>query len=94
MHPPEIQGYLERERERESITTTCIYSKKFVQNLFIEQEYHNVSHNAKYKSPKHAGPVGELVTPPPLPEHTLTVYVSGVTRRSSGGDCLPSLSLS
>ena len=41
-----------------------------------------------------AGPVGELVTPPPLPEHTLTVYVSGVTRRSSGGDCLPSLSLS
>ena len=32
--------------------------------------------------------------PPPLPEHTLTVYVSGVTRRNSGGDCLPSLSLS
>ena len=41
-----------------------------------------------------AGPVGELVTPLPLPEHTLTVYVSGVTRRSSDGDCLPSLSLS
>ena len=63
MHPPEKYGYLERERERErereSITTTCIYSKIFVQNLFIEQEYHNVSHNAKYKSPKHGGPVGE-----------------------------------
>ena len=42
----------------------------------------------------YTGPVGELVTPPPLPEHTLTVYASGVTRRNSGGDCLPSLSLS
>ena len=42
----------------------------------------------------HQAEVGELVTPPPLPEHTLTVYVSVVTRRNSGGDCLPSLSLS
>ena len=37
---------------------------------------------------------GRGQSPPPLPEHTLTVYVSGVTRRNSGGDCLPSLSLS
>ena len=41
-----------------------------------------------------AGPVGELVTPPPLPEKIITVYASGGTRRNSGGDCLPSLSLS
>ena len=40
----------------------------------------------------YTGPVG-LQSPPPLPEHTLTVYVSGVTRRNSGGDCLPVLSL-
>ena len=41
-----------------------------------------------------AGPVGELVTPPPLPEKIITGYASGVTRLNSGGDCLPSLSLS
>ena len=40
-----------------------------------------------------AGPVGELVTPPPLPKF-YAYYASGVTRRNSGGDCLPSLSLS
>lgn len=42
----------------------------------------------------YTGPVGELVTPPPLPEKIITVYAFGVTRRNSGGDCLPSLSLS
>ena len=40
----------------------------------------------------YTGPVGELVTPPPLPKF-YAYYASGVTRRNSGGDCLPSLSL-
>ena len=40
-----------------------------------------------------AGPVGELVTPPPLPKF-YAYYASGGTRRNSGGDCLPSLSFS
>lgn len=33
-------------------------------------------------------------SPPPLPEKIITGYASGVTRRNSGGDCRPSLSLS
>lgn len=37
---------------------------------------------------------GRLQSPPPLPEKTIPGYASGVTRRNSGGDCLPSLSLS